>query len=355
VTAPLAAGNHQVVVYVDTSSTKSMLKSYDVFTRQTATLVSVSGNAQVALTNAQVSTDGQYVLFLSGRKLQMIRKDGQGLQTLYCYPQRTGAPSNLTNLLWSPNQQLAVFEEPPAQGGPAGPVVRLLNLSNGHVQTIAHSGEHVAIQLEAWSGNTQVYYTIYAPPMMALYNNVYALNVMAPADKNSREIASIVGNLWDMNLTPDGQTLILSQCADVLSGSQHQQLSPSLITAQAANGGTLRLIYGSHVHAVVQTRLANQTLLLVVRDSTYLVGPQDGLWKMNLAGTDLTSLLHGHIVLADIHTAWANVSRSGAFYAAVNRPLQGASEAYVGPFNGGTPIRFIATNDTIAIAGWTTR
>jgi len=357
VTAPLAHGNQQTVVYVDTSSSKSTLKSYNVSTGQTTILASVSGSSLVALVDAQVSTDGQYVLFISGRELQMIRKDGQGLQTLYCYPQHTGAPDNLMNLLWSPNQQLAVFEEPSVFGGPAGPVVRLLNLGNGSVQTIAQSGEHVAIQLDAWLGNTQVYYTIYAPPMVLLYNNVYALNVTAPADKNSTEIAPIIGNLWDMNLTPDSRMLILSQCGGQRSGQQIQPLPPSLITAQPARGGTLRPIYVSHVHAVVQTRLSNQAMLFVIEDSTYIQGPQDGLWKIKLDGTGLTQLVQGHTVLAGTRTTWANVSRDGTFYAAVNNTVQGAgvsTEVYVGPLNGGTPKRFIATNDTIAIAGWTT-
>lgn len=361
VTAPLAPGKHQTVVYVDTSSTGSTLKSYNVSTGQTTTLVSVSGSSLIALVDAQVSTDGQYVLFITGRELQMIRMDGQGLQTLYCYPLRTGAPDNLANLLWSPNQQLAVFEEPPVGGGPAGPTVRLLNLVNGNVQTIAQSGQHVAIQLYAWLGNTQVYYTIYAPPMPFLYNNVYALNVTEPADKNSTEIATIVGNLWDMNLTPDNKTLILSQCADVLnfgtSGQQNIPQPPSLITAQSARGGTLRPIYVSHVHAVVQARLFNQGMLFVIEDALYIEGPQDGLWKINLDGTGLTQLVQGHMVLAATRTTWANVSRDGTFYAAINNPVQGAgvsTEVYVGPLNGGTPKRFIATNDTIAIAGWTT-
>ena len=260
VTAPLAHGKQQTVVYVDTSSSKSTLKSYNVSTGQTTTLASVSGSSLVALVDAQVSTDGQYVLFISGRELQMIRKDGQGLQTLYCYPQRTGVPGNLMNLLWSSNQQLAVFEEPSVYGGQRG-------------------------------------------------------------------------------------------------GQQIQPLPPSLITAQPARGGTLRPIYVSHVHAVVQTRLSNQAMLFVIEDSASVEGPQDGLWKINLDGTGLTQLVHGHTVLAGTRTTWANVSRDGTFYAAVNNTVQGAgvsTEVYVGPLNGGTPKRFIATNDTIAIAGWTT-
>ena len=71
VTAPLALGNQQTVVYVDTSSSKSTLKSYNVSTGQTTTLASVSGSSLVALVDAQVSTDGQYVLFISGRELQI--------------------------------------------------------------------------------------------------------------------------------------------------------------------------------------------------------------------------------------------------------------------------------------------
>jgi hypothetical protein len=107
------------------------MRNAAALTGQTTNLTSVSGGS---LTDAQVSTDGQYVLFISGRKLQMIRINGQGLQTLYCYPQSTGVPGGLANLLWSPKH------------------------------------------------------------------------------KNTTEVAPIVGNLWDMDVTPDSRTLILSQC-----------------------------------------------------------------------------------------------------------------------------------------------
>jgi hypothetical protein len=158
--------------------------------------------------------------------------------------------------------------------------------------------------------------------MPLLYNNIYALNVTAPADKNSTEIAPIIGNLWDMNLTPDNRMLILSQCGGQRSGQQIQPLPPSLITAQPARGGTLRPIYVSHIHAVVQARLSNQAMLFVIEDSTYIQGPQDGLWKIKLDGTGLTQLLQGHTVLAGTRTTWANVSRDGTFYAAVNNTVQ---------------------------------
>jgi hypothetical protein len=80
---------------------------YDVTTGQKTTIVSLSS---VKISDAQVSIDGQYALFVSqvsGRPRQMIRMDGQGLQTLYC--PNNGIPPSLSDLLWSPNQQLAVF------------------------------------------------------------------------------------------------------------------------------------------------------------------------------------------------------------------------------------------------------
>src|SRR5947209_9833448 len=85
VTAPLTLGSHQNIVYVYNTSTAGILRRYDVSTGQKTTIVSLSN---VAISDAQVSTDGQYVLFLSkvsGQPaIQMVRMDGQGLQTLYC-------------------------------------------------------------------------------------------------------------------------------------------------------------------------------------------------------------------------------------------------------------------------------
>jgi hypothetical protein len=377
VTAPLSLGNHQTLVYDDLSlaSSTSSLKLHDTQTGQTKTLLSVSSGDTTAIHGAQVSQDGQYVLFVSGPKLQMIRMDGQGLQTLYCAQQyNTGIPNpTLSELLWSPNQQLAVFEEAPPDGGPAGPVVRMLNLSNGNVQTIEQSGQHIAIQLEAWHGNTQVYYTLFEPPATVLYNNVYAIDVTQPAGKNSKEVAPIEGNSWDMSLTPDGNMLVLNQSSELSNqggagATPNQPLPPSLISSQAANGGSLHLVYGSHVHATVQSCVySDQAMLFVIQDTLYGGGPngqQDGLWRINLNGTGLTRLTQfaegGRPQLATPCTPWANVSRDGTKFAVVNYVIQGAAatnELYYGSLNGGTPTlvsKALTNVDTLSVVGWTT-
>ena len=60
---------------------------------------------------AQISADGQWILFTAddaqgfGTTLQLVRMDGQGLQTLYCSMSGNG----VGNIQWSPDQKTVVF------------------------------------------------------------------------------------------------------------------------------------------------------------------------------------------------------------------------------------------------------
>lgn len=121
VMAPLALGKHPTIVYVyDEASgntpTYGFLKRDDVTTGNKAVIAQVPG----FIAQAQVSSDGQWVLFTSAasytlpEKLQLVRVDGQGLQTLYCgdgsttiqYPQWStnasiGGSSSLAIVGWT--------------------------------------------------------------------------------------------------------------------------------------------------------------------------------------------------------------------------------------------------------------
>src|SRR5207244_3345924 len=99
------------IVYVyneiplNTSIAYGHVKLYDVTTGHKSVLVT-SG---LSIEHAQVSADGQWVLFLSqvdprgdrqhDSMLQLIRIDGQGLQTLYCLP--AAKYSRPANIQWS--------------------------------------------------------------------------------------------------------------------------------------------------------------------------------------------------------------------------------------------------------------
>src|SRR5947209_16298025 len=117
VMTPFHLGKHANVVYIyneiplNTSTAFGHLKRYDVVTAQKTELVT-SG---IAIQSAQVSADGQWVLFLStpdprsdpqhSAMLQLVRMDGQGLQTLYCLSNANYSRATMPNVQWSPDQQ----------------------------------------------------------------------------------------------------------------------------------------------------------------------------------------------------------------------------------------------------------
>src|SRR5579884_2220768 len=99
VLAPLALGSDQNIVYIVNQGpadapTLATLKRYDVTTGSKTEILNLP---RTEISEAQVSTDGQWILFVaiaSGQaKLQLVRMDGQGLQTLYC----AAPPSNGAN------------------------------------------------------------------------------------------------------------------------------------------------------------------------------------------------------------------------------------------------------------------
>src|SRR2546427_733388 len=78
----------QVFIYIIgdiNTPTSGILKRYDIVTQRKTEIVNL---ANKSISIAQISTDGQWILFVSqgsrSAALQLIRMDGQGLQTLYC-------------------------------------------------------------------------------------------------------------------------------------------------------------------------------------------------------------------------------------------------------------------------------
>jgi len=105
---PLTLGSHQNLVYIyndvppNTSTSSGVLRRYDTATGQKVD-IATSG---LRIDQAQVSRDGQWVLFLSipdprgdsqhSAMLQLVRMDGRGLQTLFCFSNVT--QTNATRL-----------------------------------------------------------------------------------------------------------------------------------------------------------------------------------------------------------------------------------------------------------------
>ena len=142
---PLALGKDQNLVYiyneipVNTSIAFGHLKRYDLTTRQKVT-IATSG---LSIQAAQVSADGQWILFLStpdprgdarhSAMLQLVRMDGQGLQTLYCFPTPKGQQGlNAPTAQWSVDQKSILLSY---DTDLSTSIVSLLNVATGKLQT----------------------------------------------------------------------------------------------------------------------------------------------------------------------------------------------------------------------------
>ncbi len=150
--APLALGKQDTFVYLEGSqptqqgSGSYTLKRYTVSTHTTTALLSVPDTYYFG---AQVSADGQWVIlnpFLSDhRAIQLVRMDGQGLQTLYC-------GNDFGWMQWSPDNKYVAFVD---SGTPAA-TFKLLNTTTGTIQTTPRDSNHMLAAPQAWLDPTHL-------------------------------------------------------------------------------------------------------------------------------------------------------------------------------------------------------
>jgi len=107
---PLPGDHHPQLVYVSQQGDTSILQRYDVTTGSRQTLLQAQ-TAETMLLDANVSPDGQWVLLeallRNQAAIQLVRVDGQQLQTLYCAPAQAG----IDVALLSPDQRSLVFNQ----------------------------------------------------------------------------------------------------------------------------------------------------------------------------------------------------------------------------------------------------
>lgn len=394
ITVPLVLGNHQNIVYfynegTEQAPTFGYLKRYDITTRQKTQIVAL---ANTLISEAQLSPDGQWILFVSqvsGQPaLQMIRMDGQGLQTLHC------APSNqiISSLSWSPDQTSLVFNE----GIDLRTSASTENSLNTYLLTIASGTlQRILIQPRIISQYAFVYYIpSYWIDNSRLYMLEYTesgrdnpftgldlLDTTKGANQqgsNLLPITQLSGSLFQsFALSPDRTTLFLTQCSCSFSSGT----GPSSVTVQpAGGGGTPKTIYTNPTAAITGVYpITNTSLLLLMENYANAVvnidSSQNGLWEINTDGTGLTRLTTESTTQNSEHTIlnaespfpWANISHDGTMFAAqiVNRVDNNSSISYtstliLGSLSGNAQVQnFTSAPATdlfttpITIIGWT--
>jgi hypothetical protein len=133
VMSPMTAGNHPTIVYLaqDQDKNNGMLQRYDITTASTRTILKT--NSADVIQQANISPDGQWILFLSKMQdqssIQLIRIDGQQWQTLYCTPPQM----SIDAALLSPDQHSLVFNQ--VNQDQSMSTLYLLDMTTGKLQT----------------------------------------------------------------------------------------------------------------------------------------------------------------------------------------------------------------------------
>jgi hypothetical protein len=386
---PLALGNDAGVVYIaDQGSTpggasSAELKIYDATAgAATANHKNLAGSSTIVhlpgalIREAQVSSDGQWVLFVTEQvrvsEIQMVRLDGQGLQTLYCAP-----PGTLQSVQWAPDQARFLFSQQQAASGVWG--LYLFTLASGSVQPeLAQLGASaVGYEARTWLDNRRAY-VVGVPnafvPIPA--RGLFVLDTSKGTYQQPSNLLTIIPLsqahvCWSFDSDYNVTMLITSRCTAVPgAGDLSGQQGPSTIVSQGVTGGSQRTIYTSQQDAVTQVRMlgyTSDTLLMCVGNlnpaAPLSPAPNNGLWTMELDGSRKE-----HLATADNLSEcefnrfgqypWANLSLDTTLYSIeFHQVLDNVASITLnyGTLKGGPVVPFAgiaASAGMLAIAGW---
>ncbi|GAC1401987.1 MAG: hypothetical protein NVSMB49_17410 [Ktedonobacteraceae bacterium] len=360
VLAFLVLGFHQNIIYIvnEFNPLQGTVKRRDVNTDQKG--IEIAKMPNVTISEAQVSQDGQWVLFTAQlgnqEQIRMVRVDGQGLQTLYCAP--TG--SIILNSQWSFHQQSVVFDAGP---GGAVPTTYLLDIHSGTVQPELVPQGKTGYLPRTWLDATHVYLTSWFPQDRgATLQNIYLLDTQKGTNQHDSTLQLInTGTQYctSFDTSYDVKSLYLSSCSG--NGSVGNGFNgPSSISVQDARGGATKTVFTSPTMAIRTVRAISQTTLLLLVENTAGDTSQNGLWKMNTDGTGLkrlsTDTTNSQSLCSFSQYAWSNVSVDQSFYALQSYQQDTHTYGmYYGSLSGGDPNQFAGISDgtQLFLAGWT--
>jgi len=367
--APLALGKQDTLVYLAGSPASEQqpisnaLKRYTISTRTTTEIVPLP-SSQIA--GAFMSADGQWVIFVGNvgdkRGLQLVRMDGQGLQTLYC-------SGDLGFMQLSPDNKYVAFIDASNQDQSKW-TFKMLNTTTGTIETKPHDSTHALMVPEAWLDTTHLYVVSGFGPG----EESHKLSLLDITTGTLKQILDLSASDQCIEATYnlDGTQLftsLTSQCqtSEYITASN----GPSSIEVRSATGGPAKTIFSTPTYGIIALRVATDTSLLLIINNANTETSHNGLWKVNSDGTGLTMLTSAAAIIKDpahegmsfaghfgwnMDQPWANASRDGAYYSMAviySGTVNGPNRILVGSMNGGTPVT-VASGVNASPVGWTT-
>ncbi len=387
ITRPLASGKDQNVVFVDNKiqprqniPLSATIERYDIATNHVTSIVYLPG---VSIHYKQVSADGQWILFAPEAspslptRIQMIRMDGQGLQTLYCLR----ATETFDDMHLSPNQQFLAVATTTSSSVPNGSSskVTIINLHDGTLFPALTSDHTILFDNLQWVDNSRLYlendleYADQGP------TTIYMLTVLPGKTQQASSLVKIynfynnpIGNssnsqqgCWSYSLSPDGRELFVSSCVlnyyppitgnNIISVEQ----GPGAIGVEPSTGGMLHSVYINPSYAISEVVAVSQTeLIFYISNSSNdparnLDTSQNGWWKIQTDGSGLTRLTTD--IVQNFGDA-TEVSQNGQFFAFYSIDVNNSTSTLAfSSLSGGSVRTFLTTsgNENSGIAGWT--
>ena len=369
---PLALGPHQNLVYVynevpaNTSTAYGHLKRYDASNGQKTT-IATSG---IAIQQAQVSADGQWVLFIStpdprgdarhSGLLQLVRMDGQGLQTLYCFPKvTTNIPPTAQ---WSGDQSSILLTTDTAN---TTSTITLLTVVSGALRnevTLTDNNQLYRESVVTWLDNSRAYVIKSGrqgplPPI-----TLYLLNTNSGA-MSQVLTHSVRMSAFSLDSSYDGTKLFVGYCLQAAN-----PFDSTLTSSPATGGAQQTLLHPGATTCLQNVRAINGTtlLVLVLNTNAGMTSFNYQVSTLHLDGSGQQTLTTinrpaGQGLTLDFNESsqfpWSSVSRDGSLYALQsNNPDTKTQQILIGSFGGGNPGAIASTNGLsgVSLAGWTT-
>ncbi len=365
---PLATGNHPTIVYAvnegtSANPTAGTVKIYDTVTQKK---IELAKNAQTVVTEAQISNDGQWVLFvatIAGQsELRLVRLDGHGQQTLLCAP----AGMTIRGTQWSFNQQHVIFDEFPQTGEPT---VYLLTVQTGALNVaVSAPTAGLALLPRTWLDSNRVLMVGIVPNSDAPVQNGYVLDIRYVSGDSTLAASQVYTSpttpaCWDFDSSFDGLALYIAQCVPGTPTGSSQ------IDIQQINARTGTPLLNSTTLCFTTVRVidSHDAYLLALSSDVAVGGGSgdplnDGLYLVKTSDASfqrLTSTPAGDYSNLNAFSQyfWSNVSRDGRMYALeTTKPAANEYILSYGQLGTGTPQVFADIDNTaMAIIGWTTR